>query len=81
MAILGKNVNPTNRKRKKTLKETINVMLYLMKTGCLWRMLTNDFPPYNTMYYNFHKWKNEDGIMGFPLAPNLIYFLQTARTN
>ena len=38
----------------------MNAMLYLIKTGCQWRMLPKDFPPYNTVYYYFRKWKNED---------------------
>ena len=29
------------------------------KTGCQWRMLPKDFPPYNTVFYYFNKWKLE----------------------
>ena len=57
--ILEKIVDPTNRKRKNHLKGIMNAMLYLIKTGCQWRMLPKDFPPYNTVYYYFRKWKNE----------------------
>ena len=57
--ILEKIVDPTSRKRKNPLKEIMNAMLYLIKTGCQWRMLPKDFPPYNTVYYYFRKWKNE----------------------
>jgi putative transposase len=57
--ILEKIVDPTSRKRKDPLKEIMNAMLYLIKTGCQWRMLPKDFPPYNTVYYYFRKWKNE----------------------
>ena len=57
--ILEKIVDPTNRKRKNPLREVMNAMLYLIKTGCQWRMLPKDFPPYNTVYYYFRKWKNE----------------------
>ena len=57
--ILEKIVDPTNRKRKKSLREIMNALLYLIKTGCQWRMLPKDFPPYNTVYYYFRKWKNE----------------------
>ena len=28
-------------------------------TGCQWRMLPKDFPPYNTVFYYFNKWKLE----------------------
>ena len=57
--ILEKIVDPTNRKRKNHLRDIMNAMLYLIKTGCQWRMLPKDFPPYNTVYYYFRKWKNE----------------------
>ena len=48
--ILEKIVDPTNRKRKNHLRDIMNAMLYLIKTGCQWRMLPKDFPPYNTVY-------------------------------
>ena len=37
----------------------MNAIMYLVKTGCQWRMLTKDFPPYNTVFYCFNKWKLE----------------------
>ena len=33
--------------------------MYIVKTGCQWRMLPKDFPPYNTVFYYFNKWKLE----------------------
>ena len=33
--------------------------MYILKTGCQWRMLPKDFPPYNTVFYYFSKWKHE----------------------
>ncbi|MDR1619643.1 MAG: transposase, partial [Clostridiales bacterium] len=27
-------------------RELVNAVLYLNKTGCQWRLLPNDFPPY-----------------------------------
>ncbi len=47
------------RKRKYSLRSIVNAINYLLKTGCLWRMLPKDFPPYNLVYYYFSKWKNE----------------------
>lgn len=57
--ILEKIVDPTNRKRKNPLREIMNAILYLIKTGCQWRMLPKDFPPHDTVYYYFRKWKNK----------------------
>lgn len=38
------------RKRKYDKRTLVNAVLYLVKTGCQWRMLPNDFPPYKTVY-------------------------------
>ena len=31
-------------------RELVNAILYLVKTGCQWRLLPNDFPPYSTVH-------------------------------
>jgi putative transposase len=46
-----------NRSRKYDLKEIVNAILYLVKTGCQWRMLPADFVPWQTAYYYFSVWK------------------------
>jgi putative transposase len=46
------------RPRQVSLKEVINAIFYLDKTGCQWRMLPKDFPDYRTVYYYFRAWKN-----------------------
>ena len=33
----------------------VNAVLYLVKTGCQWRMLPKDFPPYYTVYAFFRR--------------------------
>lgn len=47
------------RKRKHPLREIMNAILYINKTGCQWRMLPSDFAPWQTVYYYFSKWKRE----------------------
>ena len=37
----------------------MNAIMYILKTGCQWRMLPKDFPPHNTVFYYFNKWKLE----------------------
>ena len=39
------------------LREIINAILYVVKTGCQWRMLPGDFAPWKTVYYYFSVWK------------------------
>ena len=41
------------RKRKHSLRDIMNAIFYLLKTGCQWRMLPSDFAPWNTVYYLF----------------------------
>ena len=31
-------------------RELVNAVLYLVKTGCQWRLLPNDFPPHDTVW-------------------------------
>jgi len=49
------------RRRKYDLREIINAILYLLKTGCQWRMLPGDFPHWKIVYYYFSTWK-KNGI-------------------
>ena len=35
---------------KYSKRDLVNAVLYLVKTGCQWRLLPNDFPPYSTVW-------------------------------
>ena len=37
----------------------VNAILYVVRTGCQWRMLPNDFPNWNTVYGIFWRWCND----------------------
>lgn len=52
-------VDPQERSRKKSLREILNGIFYINKSGCQWRMLPSDFAPWQTVYYYFRKWKLE----------------------
>jgi putative transposase len=41
------------------LRCVINGMLYLLKTGCQWRMLPREFGKWNTIYGYFQRWRRE----------------------
>ena len=47
------------RKRKYNLREIINGILYLVKTGCQWRMLPGNFAHWKIVYYYFSTWKKK----------------------
>jgi putative transposase len=44
------------RPRKWELWQIINAILYVTRTGCQWRMLPKDFPPWQTVYGYFWRW-------------------------
>jgi len=41
------------------LRRVINGILYLIKTGCQWRMLPREFGKWNTIYGYFKRWRRE----------------------
>lgn len=49
-----------NRKRKYDLRIIWNAIMYLVKTGCQWRMLPNDFPKWQLVYFYYSKWANAE---------------------
>ena len=56
-------VDARHRKRKYSLRDIMNAIMYLLKTGCQWRMLPKDFPPHQVVFHYFDKWKWE-GVFG-----------------
>ena len=48
------------RKRKHSYRKILNAIFYLLRSGCAWRMLPHDFPPWKTIYHYFSLWR-EDG--------------------
>jgi len=57
---IKKTLNLGNRKRKYSLRTIWNAIMYLVKTGCQWRMLPNDFPKWELVYYYYSKWANAE---------------------
>jgi putative transposase len=45
------------RKRTVDLREILDAIFYLIRTGCQWRMLPHDFPAWQTVYYYFSQWR------------------------
>lgn len=44
------------RRRKFSLRSMWNALMYVVKTGCQWRMLPRDFPKWQLVYYYYRKW-------------------------
>ena len=48
------------RKRSVDLREIFNALLYLLRSGCAWRLLPHEFPKWTTVYYYFRLWRNSE---------------------
>lgn len=48
---------PGGRPRSTDLRRVCDAILYLVKTGCQWRSLPHDFPPWETCYTYFREWR------------------------
>lgn len=38
------------------MREAVNAMFYVLKTGCQWENLPHNFPNYQSVYYHYNKW-------------------------
>jgi transposase len=38
-------------------REIVNAILYVLRTGCQWRALPHDLPPWKTVYTYFRIWR------------------------
>jgi putative transposase len=50
------------RPRSVNIREVLNAIFYILRAGCAWRMLPNDFPAWQTVYGYFRQWK-KDGVL------------------
>ena len=48
--------SPIGRPRTTELRAVVNAILYMASTGCQWRLLPKDFPPYSTVQGYFYEW-------------------------
>ena len=54
--LLPINQNGVGRPLEINMREAVNGMLYIGKTGCQWENLPGEFPHYQSVYYHFRKW-------------------------
>src|ERR1022692_3609785 len=50
------DAKPGGRPRKTDLREVLNALLYLVRSGCQWRMIPHEFPPWRTCYNYYRAW-------------------------
>ena len=51
----------TGRPREHPWREILNAIFYITRSGCAWRMMPHDMPPWKTVYHYFRLWR-KDGI-------------------
>ena len=55
------NQSNRGRPRQVELREIVNAIFYILRTGCAWRLLPHDFPAWQTVYGYFRRWR-ESGL-------------------
>ena len=61
-AILEPLIPPAKRggrPRSVNLREVLNAIFYILKTGCQWANLPGDFPPSGTVFDYYNTWRKE----------------------
>ncbi len=48
---------PGGRRRKWPMRKILNAHFYLLRSGCQWRMLPREFPPWSTVHHYFRLWR------------------------
>ncbi len=51
------SVATSGRPRTYSYRSILNAILYVLRSGCHWRLLPHEFPPWNTVYYYFRHWR------------------------
>jgi len=56
-------VRSGGRPAEHTRRRIVEAILYVVRTGCSWRQLPHDFPPWATVFWYFKQWR-ADGTVG-----------------
>jgi putative transposase len=49
--------NQRGRKRRHPWRELVNSILYVLRSGGIWRLLPHDLPPWKTVYHYWRLWR------------------------
>src|SRR5271155_1089877 len=52
-------VYPGGRPRQTSMRDVVDAIFYLVRTGCQWRYLPKDFPPKSTVWRYFDEWRHD----------------------
>ena len=59
-AYLGQRTGP-GRPPTLALRAVVNALFYQARTGCQWRAVPHDLPPWGTLWWYFRRWR-DDGV-------------------
>jgi putative transposase len=59
MSSLIPPAKPGGRPRSVDMRQVLNGLFYLVRTGCAWRMLPKEYPPKDTVYYYFKTFRQD----------------------
>ena len=54
--------NRLGRPPKTEMRSIVNAMFYMVRTGCQWRQLPREFPPFTTVQHYFYAWR-DSGVL------------------
>ena len=54
--------NTDGRHEKHPRREIVNAIFYVLRTGCAWRLLPHDLPPWQTVYWYFKRWRDDGTV-------------------
>ena len=57
--VLLESARKKTKPRQVDLYEIFCAVLYVLKSGCQWRMLPSDYPKWGVVYSYFRKWSNK----------------------
>jgi putative transposase len=55
--LLPSEQKQTGRPRQPPLCTSVNAIVYELRAGCAWHLLPHEWPPRQTLYHSFGKWR------------------------
>jgi len=50
------------RPEKHPRRQLVDAIFYVVRTGCSWRQLPHDFPPWQTVFWYFKRWRADGSV-------------------
>jgi putative transposase len=63
---------PVQRKRDLSLRDVVDSILWIARTGCQWRNLPINFPDWRAVYYYFDRWRKDGTLAKLNIGLNML---------